>query len=177
MSETNLLDEWIEWLQGKHARLALVSALAAGAGLSLMGVVLLNVTFLRRVNPQQAADVARLVLIATIPYLVAALVVHWVKPLRRLLPSWLLIACLGSLLIVVSAGAWSFYMKAGVLETLPDFTRDKVKDGLATFVALTLLTLPITAAVYYSGGIVRAVRRWQSGPQPPSILGTHEPEA
>jgi branched-subunit amino acid ABC-type transport system permease component len=184
MPETNRLDELIEWLQGHHARIDLTSAVAAGAGLSLMGVVLLNVSYLRTVNPQHFSDVAKLVAIATIPYLIAGLIVRWlwVKPLRRILPSWLMIACLGSLLIVISAGALSFYMKtvassapASTLQTLSDFTRDKVKDGLATFVALTLLTLPITATVYYSGSIVRAVRRWQKGPEPPSILVTHEP--
>jgi cytochrome bd-type quinol oxidase subunit 2 len=184
MSETNRLDELIEWLQGNHARLDLASAFVAGAGLSLMGVVLLNVSYLRTVNPQHITDVAKLVLIATIPYLVAALVIQWlwVKRLRRILPSWLMIAGLGSLLIIVSAGALSFFVKAvpssasaDILQTLSDFTRDKLMDGFATFVALTLLTLPLTATVYYSGSIIKAVRRWQNGPKPPSILGSHEP--
>ena len=162
-------------------RLDLASAVAAGAGLSVLGVVLLNASFLRRLNPLDFIDVARLVLIATMPYLIAALIIHWVwiKPLRRVLPTWLMIACLGSLLMVVSAGALSFYMKAvassaPTLQTLPDFIGDKVKDGLGVFVALSLLTLPITATVYYAGSIVRAFRRWKSGPEPPSILGNYE---
>jgi biotin transporter BioY len=182
MSETNVLDESIEWLQGNEARIDLASAVAAGAVLSVLGVVLLNVSYLRTLNPLDFIDVAKLVLIATIPFLIAALIIRWlwVKPLRRVLPSWVVIACLGSLLIVVSAGAFSFYTKAmassasaSMIQTLSDFTRDKVKDGLAVFVALTLLTLPITGTVHYLGSILRAVRRWQNGPVPPSIL--HEP--
>lgn len=182
VSATNRLDEWIEWLQSSRARVDLASALAAGYGLSVMGLVLLNITFLRRLNPLDLSDVAQLVLRVTIPYLVAALVIHylWIKPLRRVLPSWLMIACLGSLLVVISTGVWSFYTKAvasnaPLLQTLPDFIGDKAKDGLAVFVALSLLTLPITASVYYMGSIVRAFRRWQNGPQPPSILSSYEP--
>jgi len=183
MFETDRLDELIEWLHGNDARLALGSALAAGAGLSLMGVALLNVSYLRTVNPLHITDVAKLVLLATIPYLVAALVINWlwIKRLRRILPSWLMIACLGSLLIVVSVGAVSFFSKAvpssasaGMLQTLSDFTRDRLMDGFAIFVALTLLTLPLSATVFYSGSIVKAVRRWRDGPRPPSILATHD---
>lgn len=184
MSETNRLDQWIEWLHGNSARVDLASGVAAGVGLSVMGVVLFNASFLRRINPMDFSDVALLVMRATIPYLIAALMIHWlwIKPLPRVLPSWLMIACLGSLLIVVSAGALSFYEKAAassvpptsMLQTIPDFIRDKAKDGLGVFVVLSLLTLPFTATVYYAEHVVTVLRRWQSGPEPPSILHNNE---
>lgn len=184
MSASDRLDEWTAWLHSSSARVDLVSALAAGAGLSLMGLVLLNISLLRRTNPMDFFDAARIVLRVTTPYLIAGLIIHWTwtKPLRRVLPSWLMIACLGSWLLVVSTGAWSFYTDAvasnapaTMLQTLPDYLRDKMKDALGGFVVLSLLTLPMTATVYYSKSIVIAVRRWHTGPTPLSILITNDP--
>lgn len=89
-----------------------------------------------------------------------------------------MIALLGALLVVVSAGAWRFYTNAVSSNATPttlvkivDFIRDKARDGLGVFVVLSLFTLPITASVYYAGSIVTAVRRWHNGPEPISILG------
>lgn len=57
--------------------------------------------------------------------------------------------------------------------TVPAFIGDKLKDGVGVFVALSLLTLPFTAAVYYAESIVSG---WQNGPKPLSIVGSHEPK-
>jgi hypothetical protein len=94
----------------------------------------------------------------------------------------MMIALLGALLLVVSAGAFRFYTKAlasnatpTTLGTIGDFIRDKAKDGLGVFVILSLLTLPITAVVHHAWNIVRGVRRWYYyGAEPPSILHDHE---
>lgn len=180
VSSTNRLDEWIESFSHNSVRVDMVSAAAAGGGLCATGLVLLKASTLGRVNPLDFSDVASFVLITAMPYLIAALITHWlwIKPLRRMIPSWVMIALLGSLLIVLSAGTLSFYTKAvawsdptTMYETLEAFIADKVKDGLGVFVALSLFTLPITAAVYYAGSIVKAVRRWHKGAEPPSILG------
>lgn len=179
---TNRLDEWIESFSRNSTRVDMVSAASAGVGLSATCLILLKASTLGRVNPLDFSDVASLVLITVMPYLVAGLVIHWLwfKPLRRMLPSWVMIALLGSLLIVLSAGTLSFYTKAvtwcdptTIYETLGAFITDKAKDGLGVFVVLSLFTLPITAAVYYAGSIVRAVRHWYNGAEPPpSILGS-----
>lgn len=180
VSPTNRLDEWIESSSRNSARIDMASAATAGGGLSATCLVLLKASTLDRVNPLDLSDVASLVLITVIPYLVAALVIHWLwtKPLRRMIPSWVIIALLGSLFIVLSAGALSFYTKAvawsdpaTMYDTLEAFIADKAKDGLVVFIALSIFTLPITAAVYYAGSIVRVVRRWHTGAEPPSILG------
>ena len=179
VSQTSLGD-WFESCSRNSACVDMASAAAAGGGLSATGLVLLKASTLGRVNPMDFSDVASLMLITTIPYLVAALVTHWLwtKPLRRLIPSWVMIALLGSLFIVLSAGALSFYTKgawsepAMMVGTLEAFIADKAKDGLVVFVALSIFTLPIAAAVYYAGSIVRAVRRWHNDAEkPPSILG------
>lgn len=184
MSASDRLDEWIAWLQSSSARVDLLSALAAGFGLSVVGLVLLNISAFRRLNPMDVFDVARFVLRVTIPYLIAGLIIHWTwtKPLRRVLPIWLMIACLGSWLLVVSTGAWSFYTDAvasnapaTMLRTLPDYLRDKMKDALGGLVVLSVITLPMTATVHYADSIVTAVRRWHNGPKPPNILSTNDP--
>ena len=185
---TNRLDEWLRSFSRNSTRVDMVSAAAAGGGLSATCLILLKAatclillkaSTLGRVNPLDFSDVASLILIAMMPYLVAGLVIHWlwIKPLRRLIPSWVMIALLGSLFIVLSAGVLSFYTKAvawsdpaTMYETLEAFITDKAKDGLGVFVALSLFTLPITAAVYYTGSIVRVMRRWHTGAEPPSIL-------
>jgi hypothetical protein len=158
----------------------MTSAAAAGAGLCMTGLVLLKASMLDRVDPFDFSGIARVVLMTTMPYLVAGLVIHllWIKSLRRPIPSWIMIALLGAWLVVVSAGALRFYTNANAsnaapttLETIVDFIRDKTRDGLGVFVVLSLFTLPITASVYYAGSVVTAVRRWHNGPEPMSMLG------
>jgi hypothetical protein len=182
-SLTNRLGEWIESVPRNSAYVDMASAAAAGGGLSATGLLVLKASTLGRINPMDFSDLASLMLITTIPYLVAALVIHWfwTKPLRHWIPSWVMIALLGSLFIVLSAGALSFYTKAGawsesamIYTTLEAFIADKAKDGLGVFVALSIFTLPIAGAVYYAGSIVRAVRRWHNDSEkPPSILENH----
>jgi len=183
MSATNELEEWLEWFSRSSARVDMTAAAAAGAGLCMTGLVLLKASMLDRVDPLDSSGIATLVLLTTMPCLVAGLIIHWlwIKPLRRTIPSWVMIALLGSLLVVISAGALRFYTNAlasngttAAFGTVGDFIRDKAKDGLGVFVVLSLFTLPITAVVYYAGSIVRGVRRWYYGTEPPSILGNHE---
>lgn len=177
MSVLNELEEWLEWFSSNKARVDMTSAAAAGAGLCMTGLVLLKVSMLDRVDPLDLNGLAYLVLITMIPYLAAGLIVHllWNKSLRHAIPSWIMIALLGSLFVVVSAGVWRFYTNGLAFETVADFIRDKVKDGLGVFVILSLFTLPITAAVYYSQRIVKRVTRWYYyGAEPPSILHDRE---
>ena len=182
MSVNNELEEWLEWFSSNRARVDLTSAAAAGACLCITGLVLLKASMLDRVDPLNFSGISRVVLMTTLPYLVAGLIINrlWITRLRRTIPSWVMIALLGSLLVVVSAGALTFYTKSlasnattTAFTILADFIRDKVKDGLGVFVALSLFTLPITAAVYYAGRIVGGVRHWY-GADPPSILNNHE---
>lgn len=180
---TSLFDDWIEWLSRNRLHVDMTSAAAAGGGLSVTGIVLLKASMLDRAHPVEFSALASLALMVALPFLVAGVIIHWlwIKPLRRIVPSWVMIALLGSLLVVISAGAFRFYTKAiasnatpMTFETIGDFIRDNAKDGLGVFVVLSIFTLPITAAVYYAEGIRRVVRRWYNGPDPPSILSNHE---
>jgi hypothetical protein len=140
--------------------------------------VLLKISILDRVDPVSFRGLVQLVLLATIPYLVAGLMIHllWRKSLRRKIPSWAMIALLGALLVVVSAGAVRLYTNPLASDTtIGAFVVDRAKDGLGVFVFLSLFTFPITAVVYYAESIVRGVRRWyEYGAEPPSILHDRE---
>lgn len=174
---TNAFEDWLEWFASNTARVDIASAVAAGAGLCMTGVVLLKISMLDRVDPLDLRGLALLVFLTTIPYLAAGLIVHalWKKRLRCAISSWIMIALLGAMFVVVSAGAWSFYTHGLAFEALADFIRDKIKDGLGVFVILSLLTLPITAAMYYSERIVKGVKRWYLyGAEPPSIVHDRE---
>ncbi|HKY42393.1 MAG TPA: hypothetical protein VJM50_04825 [Pyrinomonadaceae bacterium] len=170
------LEEWLEWFSGNRARVDMTMAAAAGAGLCLTGLVLLKVSMLDRVDPVELRGLVLLVLITMIPYLAAGLIVHllWNKSLRHAIPSWTMIALVGAMFVVVSAGAWRFYTGGLAFETIGFFIRDRIKDGVGVFVVLSLFTSPITAAVYYAESIFRAVRRWHEGVEPPSILRDQE---
>ena len=177
MSLTNELEDWLEWFSSNNARVDMASAAAGGAGLCLTGLVLVKVSILDRVDPVDLRGLAYLVLLTTIPYLAAGLIVHlfWTRSLRRSIPSWIMIALLGAMFVVVFAGSWSFYTKGLPFETLADFIRDRMKDGLGVFVILSLFTLPITAGVYYAERMVRGIKRWYLyGAEPPSILHDRE---
>ena len=173
----NDLEEVLEWFASNTARVDIAGAIAAGAGLCVTGLVFLKASMLDRVDPLDLNGFSYLVLLTTMPYLAAGLLVQllWTTRLRRKIPSWIMIALIGSMFVVVSAGAWSFYTHGLAFEALADFIRDKVKDGLGVFVILSLFTLPITAAVYYSQRIVKGVTRWYFyGAEPPSILHDRE---
>ena len=173
------MEQWLEWFSRNKARVDITSATAAGAGLCMMGIVLLKVSILDRVDPVHWSGIARLVFITMMAYLVAGLVINWFwsKPLRRRIPSWVMIALLGAWLVVVSAGVFRFYtnalasnVTATMFMTISSFILDKAKDGLGVFVVLSLLTLPITASVHHAGRIFRGVKCWHDGEESPSIL-------
>jgi len=177
MSVINELEDWLEWFSSNTARVDITSAVAAGAGLCLTGLVLLKTSMLDRVDPLELTGLVLLVLITMMPYLAAGLIVHllWNNSLRHAIPSWIMIALLGAMFVVVSAGSWRFYTDGLEFETVADFIRVRIKEGLSVFVILSLFTLPITAAVYYAERIVTDFRRWYSyGAEPPSILHDRE---
>ena len=177
MSVINDFEDWLEWFSSNTVRVDMTSAAAAGAGLCMTGLVLLKASMLDRVDPLDLGGLAYLVLLTMMPYLAAGLIIHslWNKSLRHAIASWIMIALLGSMFVVVSAGVWRFYTNGLAFETVADFILDKAKDGLGVFVVLSLFTLPITAAVYYAESIVRRVRRWYYyGAEPPSILHDRE---
>lgn len=121
---------------------------------------------------------AKLFLFAVLSYPAAALLLerYWTGSLKRIIPRWILIAILGSLLrealftasIVMSA--WAHPQTVSL--SWSDFISSEIADTKLFVVFFSILTLPVMAAFHYTGSIVRVVKQWHSGAEKPlSILG------
>lgn len=116
-------------------------------------------------------------LMASVAYFAVALILHkfWKEGLRRMLPTWILISVFGSILFVIIRllpaviGGWS-----GPTVTEPSLTKyiaTEVGAARNVMIFLSLITLPITALIYYAALILKAVKRWHNGAEsPPGIL-------
>lgn len=111
-------------------------------------------------------------------YFAVALILHkfWNGGLRRMLPNWILISVFGSIFFVILrllpavVSGWS-----GPTITEPSLTKyiaTEIDAARNVIVLLSLITLPITAAVYYADPLIKALRRWHEGAEKSSsILG------
>ncbi len=105
------------------------------------------------------------ILIALSSYTAVALLLYrfWHGNLRRMVPSWMLIATGGTLLCLVITftpaivNGWDGapYVKP----TLSEYTYERAKEIRSFFVLFTLLTLPITAVIHYADSVIRGMRR------------------
>lgn len=86
---------------------------------------------------------------------------------RNLIPHWILISILGSFLLVILLTAasvideWNHPETA--LPTWKEFIVMQINIGSFAVVALSILTLPITAVFTFAGSIVAAAKRWHNG--------------
>jgi hypothetical protein len=142
-------------------RVDLACAVVAGIALPAAFFGLLRISIFGRINPPSFAKIATATLLCLSCYLVASLLVVWLKSLRRVMPSWVWIAVLGSAILVITGGIW---MRPAILRlSLAEIVSDKLPDALGTTFGLSVFTLPFTAVVYYADSIVRAVGRWHTG--------------
>lgn len=118
-------------------------------------------------------------LIAFSSYTAVALFLHrfWTGPLNRILPLWILIVVVGSLLNeIVGSIEWlpramSNPQFRAIYPTFNDFIWDEIGMIRSVFLAHSLIALPVTGIIYYAGTIVRALRAWHNRPEHLSILG------
>jgi hypothetical protein len=160
----------IQAFSGESKRVDLACATVAGIALPAAVFGLLRISVLGRINPPGFTKIATAILLSLSCYLVASLLIIWLKSLRRIVPSWVFIAVMGSAILVVVGGLW---MRPAILRlSLAEIASDKLPDALGTIVGLSTFTLPLTAVVYYAGSIVRAIGRWHNGDgRRVSILG------
>lgn len=160
----------IQTFSGEPMRVALACAAVAGIALPAVFFGLLRISAFGRINPPNFIKVVTATLLCLSCYLAASLLVIWLKSLGRAVPSWVLIAVTGSVILVVVGGIW---MRPAILRLpLAEIASDKLPDALGTMVGLSVFTLPFTAVVYYAGSIVRAIGRWHNGDgRRVSILG------
>jgi hypothetical protein len=104
-------------------------------------------------NPLKIGDAVAL-LIALASYLIVPLVLQLVRGGRAVRLVWLWIPVFGSMLIAVALYCGVGHSAIWGLEA-----------SAKAWLALCLWTLPFTAVVYYSGMLIRALRRWHEGPK------------
>lgn len=118
----------------------------------------------------------KFMLMALVAYVAVALILNkvWARGLRRMVPNWILISVFGSTLFVmlrllpaVIVG-WS-----GPTVTEPSlatYLTAEIDAARSVVIVLSVITLPITALLYYTNSILRALSRWHNGPElPPRI--------
>lgn len=94
------------------------------------------------------------------------------KVLPKVIPSWMVIASLGSALYIVVDLALPVIRRwAYVEQSFAEYFSYELYVAGFLIVSLTLITMPITALIYYAGSIVRGLIAWHNGPETPSILG------
>ncbi len=151
--------------RGKPLQVDLACALAAGLTAGLL-TSLINVLGEHRASLGRHVSFA---LTAITVYMAVALALHkvWTGTLRRIVPTWALIAVVGSVLYVVidlTPGVikgWydPYRMEASLIKYLST----ELSAARSVMVVLTVITLPVTATLYYAGEIISAVKDWHEG--------------
>lgn len=162
----------IERFSENRIRVDLWSAIAAGlcAGICTS----LEDALDHSVNPSLYA---KALILSTAAYLTVAWLLHLslFQSVRRVVPSWLIIAFLGSALFVVMdlapAVIKGWTRPHRIEQSLVKYLSNELYAAGVVIVFFTLITMPITALVYYAADIVRAARTWHDGPETPSIFG------
>ena len=126
---------------------AVVAALSAALLTSLV-----NLSNQHRVNP---LTYLRLTLLATAAYLVAASLLHffWPTSFRRVIPNWILISPLGSLIFVIvqlTPGVIRGGLDPLRLEpTWSEYLLNEMDAAKSVVLVLSAITLPVTGLAYY----------------------------
>ncbi len=118
----------------------------------------------------------KFMIMALVAYFTVALILNkfWVGSLRRLLPNWIPISVFGSTFFVIIrllpavVSGWS---GTDVTEpSLAKFIMIEIDAARSVVIILSMITLPVTALIYYSKSIIRALKRWHDSSElPPSI--------
>ena len=117
----------------------------------------------------------RSVLLSVASYTAVALFIRWRWRglLKRIVPVWVAIAILGTALLISLVGVYvginSWRSPQRVERSLGEFIAVQVNDFLSLFIVVCVLTLPVTAMVYYARNMITCVWPKKVEP-PPSIL-------
>jgi hypothetical protein len=146
---------------------ALTCAFAASLCVSLLFYLVSTAS-----SPFSPSRFLKYTLITFSCYTCVALLLHkfWIGTLNRILPLWIPIAVWGSLLNeVIGSIGWlpqalnDPYFR-GASPFLGDAFWNEIEMMRSVFLVHSLITLPVTGLIYYSGAMVRAVRNWHNRP-------------
>ena len=164
----DFLGKQIERFSQRRLYVALTCAFAASLCVSYLDYVVSTAS-----DPFDPYHFLKYTLITLSSYICVALLLHrfWTGTLNRILPLWILISVLGSLVREV----------VGSIEWLPQALNDPYLSRMhisfsealwnelemmrSVFLLHSFITLPITGFLYYSGAIVRAIRGWHNRPE------------
>jgi hypothetical protein len=160
-SMLSALAEKIESFSSDRMRVIVGCSLAAGLSIPVAWFGFLRISVLWRINTASWAFMLTFALACVSCYMAAGLLVILVKAHRKIALSWFLVVVLGSFILAIFAGAWR-NPEIWQLSAY-DLISVHLRDALERTVWLSLFTLPFAAVVKYSGGMVRAVKRWHTG--------------
>jgi hypothetical protein len=149
----------------------ILSGLMAALFLSLIGLLIATAS-----DPVNWKPVITFSLLSVACYLAPVILLHlsWIDRFSRKVPSCFTISVLGCLLLIISV---TF---KGVLESmlrtelsLMVALSERLWDGAGALAFLSLLTMPVTCLIHYSGAIVRAIDRWHNGSGKPVSIIAH----
>jgi glucan phosphoethanolaminetransferase (alkaline phosphatase superfamily) len=155
------LGDTIEKFSDDRMRVIVGCSLAAGLSIPVAWFGFLRISVMWRINTPSWAFILTFALVCVSCYMAAALLLILAKAHRKFALSWLFVVALGSFILAVFADVWG-NPEIWRLSTY-DLISVPLRDALERTVWLSLFTLPFAALVKYSGGIVRAVKRWHSG--------------
>jgi hypothetical protein len=139
-------------------RIELATALSAGAAAALVTL------FTRMLNHEVAiTSYIRYFLLGFAAYALAASILYqfWTGRLGRMIPRWLIMAVLGSLIFVVvqlTPGVVGGWFNPWESQSLPEYISTEISAASSVFILLTVVTVPVAAAVYYSFSAAKALR-------------------
>lgn len=164
----DFLGKQVERFAQRRLYVALTCACAASVCVSLLFYVVSTAS-----DPFNPYRFLKYTLITFSSYTCVALFLHkfWTGTLNRILPLWILISVLGSLLNEI-AGSVEWLPQAlndpYLRRMYPSFSEalwNELEMIRSVFLVHSFITLPVTGTIYYSGAIVRAVRGWHNRPE------------
>jgi hypothetical protein len=145
-------------------RIELATALSAGAAAAIVTI------FFRLLHQEvPLASSITYFLLGFAAYALAASILYqfWTGQAGRIVPRWLLTAVLGSLIFVIfrlTPGIIGGWLDPAESQSLGEYLANEVSAASSVFILLTVVTVPVAAAVYYSHLLASVLRvRRQEG--------------
>ena len=149
----------------------ILSGIMAALFLSLLGLLIASAS-----DPVNWKSVITFSLLSVVCYLAPVILLRlsWANRFLRKVPSGFIISVLGSSILILSV-TFKDVMESLLRTELPYMVAlsERLWDGVGALAFLSLLTIPITCLVHYSGAIVRAIDRWHNGAEKPVSIISH----
>jgi hypothetical protein len=163
-----LIGRGVDALSKNRLYVDILSGVAAAALISLLGLLISTAS-----DPVNWNSVITFSLLSVACYLAPVILLHlsWTNRFSRRVPCCFVISILGSLILITGVTFKS--VLESLLRTewpLMVALSERLWDGAGALAFLSLLTMPVTCLIHYSGAIVRAIDRWHNGAEKPASI-------